>query len=80
MELFVEALEFPRFDVYVPSRSGRRGRRCKSPAPCARGVAGAPEGRPRVLDADRDARAVYEASAAASAPGAERERGPVESA
>ena len=74
-ELVVEALQFPRFDVYVPKSIGptwavlqilpRRGREAVGRALRLDRV---------LLDADRDARAVYEARAAASAPGAERER------
>ena len=74
-ERVVEALEFPRFDVYVPKSIGpiwsvlqvvpRRGREA---------IGRALRIDRALLDADRDARAVYEARAAASAPGAERER------
>jgi NAD(P)-dependent dehydrogenase (short-subunit alcohol dehydrogenase family) len=74
-ERVVEALEFPRFDVFVPKSIGptwaalqivpRRGREA---------IARALRIDRALLDADRDARAVYEARAAASAPGAERER------
>ena len=74
-ERVVEALEFPRFDVYVPRSIGptwsvlqvvpRRGREA---------IARALRIDRALLDADLDARAVYEARAAASAPGAERER------
>jgi NAD(P)-dependent dehydrogenase (short-subunit alcohol dehydrogenase family) len=74
-ELVVEALQFPRFDVYVPKSIGptwavlqllpRRGREAVGRALRLDRV---------LLDADRDARAAYEARAAASAPGAERER------
>jgi NAD(P)-dependent dehydrogenase (short-subunit alcohol dehydrogenase family) len=73
-ELVVEALEFPRFDVFVPKSIGptwaalqivpRRGREA---------IGRALRIDRALLDADRDARAAYEARAAASAPGAERE-------
>ena len=65
----MEALEFPRFDVFVPKSIGptwaalqivpRRGREA---------IGRALQIDRALLDADRDARAVYEARAAASAP------------
>ena len=57
------------------SRSARPGRRCRScrAAPARRSPARS-SSTARCCDADRDARAAYEARAAASAPAAERER------
>ena len=80
-EFVVEALEFPRFDVYVPKSIGPTWAALQVlPRRAREAVARALKVDRALLDADRDARAVYEARAAASAPGAEREREPVESA
>jgi NAD(P)-dependent dehydrogenase (short-subunit alcohol dehydrogenase family) len=78
-ELVVEALEFPRFDVFVPKSIGPTWAALQVVPRRARDAFARVLKLDRaLLEADRDARAVYEARAAASAPGAERE--PVESA
>jgi NAD(P)-dependent dehydrogenase (short-subunit alcohol dehydrogenase family) len=74
-ELVVEALEFPRFDVFVPKSIGPTWAALQVvPRRAREAIARALKIDRALLDADRDARAVYEARAAASAPGAERER------
>ncbi len=74
-ELVVEALEFPRFDVYVPKSIGLTWAALQVvPRRAREAIARALKVDRALLDADRDARAAYEARAAASAPGAERER------
>ena len=74
-ELVVEALEFPRFDVWVPKSIGPTWASLQIvPRRAREAVARALKLDRALLDADRDARAAYEARAAASAPGAERER------
>jgi NAD(P)-dependent dehydrogenase (short-subunit alcohol dehydrogenase family) len=73
--LVVEALEFPRFDVFVPKSIGPTWAALQVvPRRAREAIARALKIDRALLDADRDARAVYEARAAASAPGAERER------
>jgi NAD(P)-dependent dehydrogenase (short-subunit alcohol dehydrogenase family) len=74
-ELVVEALEFPRFDVFVPKSIGPTWAALQVvPRRAREAIARALKIDRALLDADRDARAVYEARAAASAPGADRER------
>src|SRR5829696_6851428 len=74
-ELVVEALECPRFDVFVPKSIGRTWAAMQIvPRRGREAIARALRIDRALLDADRDARAAYEARAAASAPGAERER------
>jgi len=74
-DLVVEALEFPRFDVFVPKSIGPTWAALQVvPRRAREAIARALRIDRALLDADRDARAVYEARAAASAPGAERER------
>ena len=74
-ELVVEALEFPRFDVFVPKSIGPTWAALQIvPRRAREAVARALKIDRALLDADRDARAAYEARAAASAPGADRER------
>ena len=74
-ELVVEALEFPRFDVFVPKSIGPTWAALQIvPRRAREAIARALKVDRALLDADREARAVYEARAAASAPGAERER------
>ena len=74
-ELVVEALEFPRFDVFVPKSIGPTWAALQVvPRRAREAIARALKIDRALLDADLDARAVYEARAAASAPGAERER------
>jgi short-subunit dehydrogenase len=74
-ELIVEALEFPRFDVFVPKSIGVTWAALQVvPRRAREAIARALRVDRALLDADRDARAVYEARAAASAPAAERER------
>jgi len=74
-ELVVEALEFPRFDVFVPKSIGPTWAALQIvPRRAREAFARALKLDRALLDADRDARAAYEARAAASAPGAERER------
>ena len=73
--LIVEALEFPRFDVFVPKSIGVTWAALQVvPRRAREAIARALRVDRALLDADRDARAVYEARAAASAPAAERER------
>jgi len=79
-ELVVEALEFPRFDVFVPKSIGRTWAAMQIvPRRAREAIARALRIDRALLDADRDARAVYEARAAASAPGVEGEREAVQS-
>jgi NAD(P)-dependent dehydrogenase (short-subunit alcohol dehydrogenase family) len=74
-DLVVEALEFPRFDVFVPKSIGPTWAALQVvPRRAREAIARALKVDRALLDADRDARAAYEARAAASAPGAERER------
>jgi len=74
-ELVVEALEFPRFDVFVPKSIGPTWAALQIvPRRAREAFARALKLDRALLDADRAARAAYEARAAASAPGAERER------
>ena len=74
-ELVAEALEFPRFDVFVPKSIGPTWAALQVvPRRAREAIARALKIDRALLDADRDARAVYEARAAAGAPGAERER------
>jgi len=74
-ELVVEALEFPRFDVFVPKSIGPTWAALQIvPRRAREAFARALKLDRALLDADRDARAAYEARAAASAPAAERER------
>jgi NAD(P)-dependent dehydrogenase (short-subunit alcohol dehydrogenase family) len=74
-ELVAEALEFPRFDVFVPKSIGPTWAALQVvPRRARETIARALKIDRALLDADRDARAVYEARAAASAPAAERER------
>ena len=79
----VEALEFPRFDVFVPKSIGPTWAALQIvPRRAREAIARALKVDRALLDADRDARAAYEARAAASAPAAaviarrgERDRG-----
>jgi NAD(P)-dependent dehydrogenase (short-subunit alcohol dehydrogenase family) len=74
-ELVVEALEFPRFDVFVPRSIGPTWAAMQIvPRRAREAIARALKIDRALLDADRDARAAYEARAAASAPAADRER------
>ena len=73
--LVVEALEFPRFDVFVPKSIGPTWAALQIvPRRAREAIARALKVDRALLDADLDARAAYEARAAASAPAAERER------
>jgi NAD(P)-dependent dehydrogenase (short-subunit alcohol dehydrogenase family) len=74
-ELVVEALEFPRFDVFVPRSIGPTWAAMQIiPRRAREAIARVLKIDRALLEADRDARAAYEARAAASAPAAERER------
>jgi len=74
-DVVVEALEFPRFDVFVPKSIGPTWAALQVlPRRAREAIARALKVDRALVDVDRDARAAYEARAAASAPGAERER------
>ena len=68
----VAALKAPRFDVFVPKVTGRLvGMGAMLPRRAREAIARATGGDKALRDADRSARAAYEARAAASAPAAE---------
>lgn len=70
----VKALRRPRFEVYVPSSLGVMNRVTRLlPRAAAEWLVRAFKGDQILYDTHRDARAAYEARAAASAPGAEDE-------
>ena len=74
-DLVIDALKFNRFDVFVPKSIGPTWAALQVvPRRAREAIARALKIDRALLDADRDARAVYEARAAASAPAAERER------
>jgi short-subunit dehydrogenase len=74
-EAVVAALEFPHFDVFVPRAIGPTWAALQVvPRRARETIARALRIDRALLDADRAARAAYEARAAASAPAADRER------